>query len=155
MGWYTKIWMFELGVWLCEMFVKSPLPCRQHDTSQALATTIISLQPTSIVAGPGPSEVPCTLPAWILNLALWSVVALKFVLYRITLFQNKHSISNRFYCCFSFVIAMVHRIPWRWNSSGRRFFSATEIQWLINWISFALSTRIHKFRKMYRKFFHI
>ena len=93
------------------MFVKSPLPCRQHDTSQALATTIISLQPTSIVAGPGPSEVPCTLPAWILNLALWSVVALKFVLYRITLFQNKHSISNRFYCCFSFIIAMVHRIP--------------------------------------------
>ena len=31
-----------------------------------------------------------------------------------------HDISNRLFCNFSFIIAMINRIPRRWNSGGRR-----------------------------------
>ena len=38
-----------------------------------------------------------------------------------------HSISNRLFCCFSFIVAMVNWIPRLWKSSGRRLSGTPEV----------------------------
>ena len=65
-------------------------PWAQHGRSQGSATTIVSPKQTSVVAGPGPSDVPRTLPTLALYLALLSIVISEVHVEPIALFQNKH-----------------------------------------------------------------